>query len=127
MQISRSPTCKHSPVRGAITSALLQLRNIADILELSFGLYLVCAFLASQPPEDEAGLLVSADFDEPPGRLWKPPDNTEEDEERDDLKSDGEPPPNGRRSFVDERQTTCPELAEPFRKNTIQNPYNSSQ
>lgn len=59
----------------------------------------------AQTTQDETSFFVAAHFGEPSRRLWEEPDCAEKDEQRDDLKSDGKAPCDGRVAVVHERQT----------------------
>lgn len=72
---------------------------------LGNGLCFSRSISTAQTTQDETSLLVAAHFGEPPRRLWKEPDCAEKDEQRDDLKRDGEAPCYGRVAIVHEGQT----------------------
>jgi hypothetical protein len=132
VQVSRALAREHGPVARAVARLALQLRDVADIAEFRFreGLVLL-VFIAAEPAEDEARLVFAADLDEPAGRLGEPPDDGEEEEERDDLEGDGEAPADRGCTVVDVGEAADVPLAERLLAgiggSRDSNSYNSSQ
>ena len=92
VELARADAEKHVEIRVALRRLSLQLGDVADVLELGFGLAHVLAGLTTEPAEDIASLFLAADLGEPTWGLGEEPDDGEEEDERDDLESDGEAP-----------------------------------
>ena len=76
----------------ALSSLAFELSDVANILELGLGLAGIFAGLTSKPTKNVASLLLSANLNEPTGRLREEPADGEEEQQGSDLKCDGEPP-----------------------------------
>ena len=82
---------RHVEITVQLTGLLLQFGDIADILELGLGQIIVSSF-ATKPAKYIASFLFATNFDKPSRRLGEEPDNDEEEDQRKNLKSDGETP-----------------------------------
>ena len=82
---------RHVEITVQLAGLLLQLGNIANILELSFGQIVVSSF-ATKPAKNIASFIFATDFDKPTGRLGEEPDNDEEEDQWKNLEGDGEAP-----------------------------------
>ncbi|KAL8997983.1 MAG: hypothetical protein Q9188_006201, partial [Gyalolechia gomerana] len=84
---------EHMEVAVEFARLPLQLCNIANILEFGFGETIL--IFTAETSKNVASFRFSADLDKPPGRFGEEPDNCEEEEQREDLECDGEPPNKG--------------------------------
>lgn len=89
-----------------MANRVFHLDNALDILEFGFGSKRILTKAATQPVEDISCFLFAVDFDEPPRRLGKEPDGSEEYQKKNDLEGDREPPTEGRFAVIDEGQAT---------------------
>lgn len=78
--------------------------NVFDVLELSLRSHSIFSFAASQATKDISGLLISSCFCQPAGALREEPTDAKQDQQRNDLESNGKPPTYGRVTRIDEAQ-----------------------
>lgn len=95
VEFAGTSTGEHRPVGCAAGSLALEFGDVADVLELSFGLAQIFTRLATKTTEDVATFFLTTDFDQPTWGLGKDPDDGEEEEKWDNLESNREPPDEG--------------------------------
>ena len=92
VKFAGADTKEHSKVGLSLRRLAFELGNVADVLELGFGLAQIVSSLTAKATEDVAGLFLTTDFSEPTWRLGEKPDDSEEEQEWDNLESNGESP-----------------------------------
>ena len=78
VKFTGADTEKHRDVRLALGGFALKFSNIANILELGFGLSNIFTSLTTKTSEDIASLFFAANFDEPTGRFGEKPADSKE-------------------------------------------------
>jgi hypothetical protein len=126
VQFPRADAEKHAEVALLTRCILFEVPYVYNILILGFCVNSVFTFISSKAAQDKASFLFAADFDKPSGRFWHEPYDDEKNQERQNLKCDGESPDKGRCIVVIFGSTTTKALVtlqvvvSPFT-------YNSSQ
>ena len=90
-----------------MVNGLFHLSNAQDILELGFGADEVLSAGSTQTLQDVSSLVLPTNFDQPSRRFREEPHSSEENDQKDNLECNWEPPSESRLSVVNERQTTA--------------------
>ncbi len=89
MEFSRAQPKEHMHVARLFGGLALELNDVANILELCLS---DAAFFATEAPQDESSLFFPANLDQPTWRFRHEPDDDEEENQGNNLESDGESP-----------------------------------
>ena len=126
VKLARTDAKEHGEVRAVSCSLSLELSNISNVLELCFGFAQIFAFFTTKATKDVACFFFAANLDKPARRFRKDPDDCEEKEKWDDLKSDRKAPNEGAVATLVEAAAVLEPVRHHYTKN-IQGELNSDE
>ena len=92
MEFARTDTEKHGNVRLRFGRLAFELCDVADVLKLRFGLAHILAGLTTKATKDVTSLILATNLNEPTWGFGEHPTDCKENEQREDLEGNREPP-----------------------------------